>query len=73
MLISEAKTTDAASALVSESHQFVIDEEGLAAQQITSNLPGPTNGTHRAMNTITRVRKGISIAEYLEKKENGTL
>jgi RNA polymerase-associated protein RTF1 len=49
---------------IGESHEFNIDEEVLVKSG-TSNKPNKRNGT--------RVRKGISLAEYLERKAAGTL
>jgi RNA polymerase-associated protein RTF1 len=64
----------AAAALVSESHQFVIDEEGLAAAQLTSHSLGLSSGRTKSTVKVTqRVRKGMSLAEYLDRKEKGTL
>jgi RNA polymerase-associated protein RTF1 len=68
-------TEAAAAALVSESHQFVIDEEGLAAAQLTSHSLGlsSTRGTQSNVKVAQRVRKGMSLTEYLDRKEKGTL
>ena len=51
---------------MSESHQFTIDEEALAKDSL-SFLPSRSN------KTTNRVRKGLSLAEYLERKASGTL
>jgi RNA polymerase-associated protein RTF1 len=51
---------------LSESHQFTIDEEALAKDSL-SFLPSRSNKTTK------RVRKGLSLAVYLERKANGTL
>jgi RNA polymerase-associated protein RTF1 len=54
---------------LSERHQFAIDEEGLAQSSATVGLG---LGTKKAQ-AIQRVRKGISLADYTERKANGTL
>jgi hypothetical protein len=54
---------------LSESHQFAIDEEGLAQ----SSLLGSYGLGSSSKSPKTRVRKGLSLAEYLERKEKGTL
>lgn len=51
---------------LSESHQFAIDEEGLVSTS-TSGLIG------KKKTPVHRVRKGLSLAEYLERKSNGNL
>ena len=48
-----------------DSHQFAIDEEDLA-QSSSALILGKKS-------TKTRVRKGISLMEYMERKANGTL
>ena len=56
-------------AALSQSHQFAIDEETLAQSSYTSGIAGLT-----AKKTVRkRVRKGLSLNEYLERKEAGTL
>merc|ERR1712161_11740 len=57
-----------ASAL-SQSHQFAIDEETLAQTSFLSGIGGLTS----KKNTKMRVRKGLSLTEYLERKAVGTL
>ena len=52
---------------LSESHQFTIDEEALAKDSL-SFLPSRSKKAK-----IQRVRKGLSLAEYLERKAAGTL
>ena len=76
VLTNETERTMAAAGLVSESHQFVIDEEGLAAaQQLTtaSHSLGLSSGGAQSNVKTTRVRKGMSLAEYLDRKEKGNL
>jgi RNA polymerase-associated protein RTF1 len=56
---------------LSESHQFAIDEEVLAQSSATSQFGrglGSSNGVSKQ-----RVRKGLSISDYLERKANGSL
>ena len=67
LLYSEANK-NSAMLLVSESHQFVIDEEGLAAQQLSSNFHNKTDLSTAAVPRIARVRKGISMSQYLQRK-----
>ncbi|CAJ1949813.1 unnamed protein product [Cylindrotheca closterium] len=56
-------------AALSQSHQFAIDEETLAQSSYTSGIAGLT-----AKKPVRkRVRKGLSLNEYLERKEAGTL
>jgi len=52
----------------SESHQFAIDEEGLAQSSATSLILGSKKGSNG-----NRARKGLSLSEYLERKANGSL
>jgi len=59
------QTSDA----ISQSHQFTIDEEQLA--QSGANGLSRLDSTKRQVKR--RVRKGLSLAEYLDKKEKGTL
>jgi RNA polymerase-associated protein RTF1 len=59
---------NAASLLVSETHQFVIDEESLAAQQQSSNYQDRAGSGTGGSTKISRVRKGISMSEYLQRK-----
>lgn len=61
------------------SHQFAINEDDLVAQTAAApngnnfqSFPA-TNGTDTKYFPQKRVRKGISMQEYLERKENGTL
>lgn len=56
-------------AALSESHQFAIDEEVLAQTSFTNGIAGLT--AKKAAKK--RVRKGLSLAEYQEKKTAGTL
>merc|ERR1711982_16277 len=58
-----------------DSHnQFAIDEEYLALSSKNSNNNHSFSSNNKASsNNTTRVRKGISFLEYLERKENGTL
>jgi len=56
-------------AALSQSHQFAIDEETLAQSSYTNGISGLT--AKKA--TRKRVRKGLSLSEYLERKESGTL
>lgn len=62
-----ALTQDPIAALA-ESHQFQIDEEGLASVSLAELGLGPNKKPRPA-----RVRKGLSIDEYFQRKENGTL
>lgn len=55
-------------AALSQSHQFAIDEEFLAQSSFTTGIAGI--GSKKAPN---RVRKGLSLAEYQEKKAIGAL
>ncbi|KAL3945672.1 MAG: hypothetical protein SGBAC_000240 [Bacillariaceae sp.] len=56
-------------AALSQSHQFAIDEETLAQSSYTSGIAGLT-----AKKPVRkRVRKGLSLTEYLERKEAGSL
>ena len=55
--------------LVNQSHQFTIDEEVLA--QSGSNGFSRLSSTKRPQKK--RVRKGISLNDYLDRKANGTL
>jgi RNA polymerase-associated protein RTF1 len=54
-------------AFIGERHQFSIDDEALAPDA-TSIL-----GTNRKKQNTTRVRKGLSLAQYQERKAVGTL
>ena len=54
-------------AALTESHQFTIDEEALAKDSL-SFLPSRSQKP-----VIQRVRKGLSLTEYLERKAAGTL
>lgn len=56
-------------AAVSQSHQFSIDEETLAQTSFLSGIGSLTS----KKNTKIRVRKGLSLAEYLKRKAGGTL
>lgn len=51
-------------------HQFAIDEEGLAQSTAIDSMLG---GMRRKAPTKHRARKGISLADYFDRKENGTL
>lgn len=67
-LIPESTEKDAG---LSESHQFAIDEEVLAQSSATSQFGrgfGSRNGVSKE-----RVRKGLSLSDYLERKANGSL
>jgi RNA polymerase-associated protein RTF1 len=55
---------------LSDSHQFAIDEEGLVQTSLSTTGLGFGSKTPRNLN---RVRKGLRLAEYFERKENGTL
>lgn len=57
-------------AALSESHQFAIDEEGLAQ---SSALSGLGLGTRRGSPDASRIRRGLSLSDYLERKANGEL
>jgi len=58
-----------AAALLSETHQFAIDEEGLVQSSVLGGY-----GSGGAKNAArTRERKGLSLNEYLERKSKGTL
>lgn len=50
-----------------DTHEYAIDEEGLV-----SSVGGFGLGGAKRIN-VQRVRRGISLAEYLERKERGTL
>lgn len=54
---------------LSESHQFAIDEEGLAQ---SSALGGFGFGSTKKV-SHQRVRKGLSLKEYIDRKEKGSL
>lgn len=56
-------------AALSQSHQFAIDEEILAQSSFTNGITGLS--VKRPVRQ--RVRKGLSLNEYLEKKGAGTL
>ena len=53
-------------------HQFAIDEESLATGR-TSAMEGLLDGISRPTPKRTRTRRGLSLADYLERKGNGTL
>jgi RNA polymerase-associated protein RTF1 len=55
-------------AALSQSHQFTIDEEILAQTSFTSGMAGL-----RRKKAPMRVRKGLSLAEYQERKAAGSL
>lgn len=67
-LLHSETNRNSAMLLVSESHQFVIDEEGLAAQQQSSNFQGKAEASTAAVTKIARIRKGISMSQYLQRK-----
>ena len=54
-----------------ERHQFAIDEEGLAKSSTLDRLL--IDGTTRAAPKRSRTSKGLSLAEYLDRKEKGRL
>lgn len=56
-------------AALSQSHQFTIDEEVLAQSSFTKGIAG-LSSKRTAGN---RVRKGLSLADYQERKAAGTL
>jgi RNA polymerase-associated protein RTF1 len=56
-------------AALSQSHQFTIDEETLAMSSFTSGIGGLSS----KKNVAKRVRKGLSLAEYQERKAAGSL
>ena len=56
-------------AALSQSHQFSIDEETLAQTSFLSGIGGLAS----EKKTKKRVRRGLSLAEYLERKAAGTL
>lgn len=56
-------------AALRESHQFAIDEEVLVQSSYTNGIAGL--GMKRPVNT--RVRKGLSLSEYQQRKAAGTL
>jgi RNA polymerase-associated protein RTF1 len=56
-------------AVVSQSHQFAIDEEGLAQSSYTKGISGLTG----KKKLRARVRKGLSLTDYQEQKAAGTL
>jgi RNA polymerase-associated protein RTF1 len=57
-------------AALRDRHQFAIDEESLAQ---STTIDGILGGTRKKDPKKNRVRKGISLAEYQERKQNGTL
>ena len=67
-LLQSETNRNKANLLVSESHQFVIDEEGLAAQQLSVNHQDKAEATTTGVNRIVRNRKGISMSQYLQRK-----
>jgi len=70
-------------AVLNQSHQFAIDEEVLAAaqQQSSSSFTtvggiaglGSSSSYAKKMSSIHRVRRGLSLLEYQERKAAGTL
>lgn len=56
-------------AALSQSHQFNIDEEILAQSSLTNGLGVLAS----KKNSINRVRKGLSLTDYQERKTAGTL
>jgi RNA polymerase-associated protein RTF1 len=60
--------TDDNTAALSESHQFAIDEEGLAQASATSILFGSNSSMKRKRN-----RRGLSLSDYMEQKASGRL
>lgn len=56
-------------AALSQSHQFAIDEEVLAQSSFTNGI----TGLSAKKPVRKRVRKGLSLTDYLEKKAAGTL
>jgi RNA polymerase-associated protein RTF1 len=56
-------------AALNQSHQFAIDEEVLAQTSFTTGISGI--GSKKLQ--MNRVRKGLSLAEYQERKAAGTL
>jgi hypothetical protein len=56
-------------AALSHSHQFAIDEEVLALSSYTKGISGL--GSNKRVRK--RVRKGLSLSEYQERKAAGTL
>ena len=54
---------------LSQSHQFAIDEEVLAQSSFTNGI----TGLSAKKPVRKRVRKGLSLTDYLEKKAAGTL
>lgn len=56
-------------AALSQSHQFNIDEEILAQSSYTTGIGGLTSKKH----VVKRTRKGLSLADYQERKAAGTL
>jgi RNA polymerase-associated protein RTF1 len=56
-------------AALSQSHQFAIDEETLAQTSFLSGIRGLAS----KKKSKKRVRKGLSLAEYQERKAAGTL
>jgi RNA polymerase-associated protein RTF1 len=56
-------------AALSQSHQFAIDEETLAQTSFLSGIRGLAS----KKKSKKRVRKGLSLAEYQERKASGTL
>ena len=56
-------------AALSQSHQFAIDEEVLAQSSLTNGLSGLSS----KQSARKRERKGLSLAEYQERKSAGTL
>lgn len=56
-------------AALSQSHQFAIDEEVLAKSSLSTGIGGI--GSKKAV--VKRVRRGLSLSEYQERKAAGTL
>jgi RNA polymerase-associated protein RTF1 len=54
-------------AALNQSHQFAIDEEVLVQSSFTNGIAGLT------AKTVKRARKGLSLKEYQERKEAGSL
>ncbi len=57
-------------AALRDRHQFTIDEESLAQATVMDTILG---GSRKKAIRANRVRKGISLAEYMERKEQGLL
>jgi len=79
-LVHEVGNDNTKAAVLSESHQFAIDEEGLAAQSSSSMGVlglvagiGKNKGGAARSAKKKRVRQGLSLSDYLELKSKGTL